>query len=336
VIESNTSRYEFPPGTQRKFLELISKKKGWGLKLIAEKLEVSERTIRDWRREKFRMTCLGADKLYKLTQIPLPLSRKIIHWSEHARKAGSIGGKSKFKKYGNVGGNEIFRRQQWSKWWIKTGHLGLHTSFGKEKYVHYPEKSLELAEVCGILLGDGGISTNQIRITLNRIADAEYILYVIDLLTHLFGVTPAVYQYKDKTKRMVKDITISRKGLIVYLSSIGLIAGNKVHHQVDIPGWILDNEEYSLACVRGLIDTDGSIFTHRYTVRGKIYKYKKITFTNKSKPLLNSVYTILKNAKLQPRFTTTSEVRLDRVKDVEDYMRIVGTHNNKHLKRYRI
>ena len=135
---------------------------------------------------------------------------------------------------------------------------------------------------------------------------------------------------------MVKDVTISRKGLIAYMSSVGLVVGHKVRHQVDIPGWILDNEEYSLACVRGLMDTDGCVFTHRYKVGGKIYKYKKIAFTNKSKPLLNSVYSILKNIGLHPRFSTTFDVRLDSIQDVKSYMKIIGTHNNKHLKRYKI
>ncbi|KKQ36022.1 MAG: hypothetical protein US50_C0001G0024 [Candidatus Nomurabacteria bacterium GW2011_GWB1_37_5] len=336
MSESYTSRYQFVRGAQKKFIEQILKYRGWTIAIIAKKLKVSERTIRDWRRNKFRITCTVGDQLSKLTRIPLPSPRKIIVWSEHTSKAGKIGGTSKLKKYGKVCGDELFRKQQWSKWWVKEGHLGLNTLFGKEKYVYYPEKSTELAEICGILLGDGSITKNQIRITLNRVTDAEYILYVKNLLNRLFKVTPAIYQYRNKRKLMIRDVTISRKGLIDYMSSLGLMAGNKVHHQVDIPRWILDNNKYSIACVRGLIDTDGCVFTHRYIVRGKIYKYKKIAFTNKSKPLLKSVYTILKNIGLHPRFTTVFDVRLDRIQDVKKYMRIVGTHNNKHLKRYKI
>ena len=157
MTESNTSRYKFSPGKQRKFIETAQEERGWTIGVIAEKLKVSERTIRDWRREKFRITCIGADKLSKLAKVSLPSPRRIILWSEHARRAGLIGGPRKFKKYGNVGGDELFRKEQWERWWKKEGHLGLHTSFGTEKYVYCPEKSIELAEVCGILLGDGGI-----------------------------------------------------------------------------------------------------------------------------------------------------------------------------------
>ena len=334
MSELLTSRYQFRRGSQKKFIEKVLEKKRWTIADMAKKLGVCERTIRDWRREEVRISCHAAVKLSKLSKIVLPKPRKVITWSEHAKKAGKIGGIHTYEKYGRVCGSESYRKEKWKEWWKKEGHLRLHSSFGKEKEFFRPEMSVELAEICGILLGDGCIGKSQIRVTLNRFTDAEYVIHVQDLLKRVFHVAPAVYQFKDETKRMVKDVTLSRVGIIKYLSSVGLFPGNKVTRQVDIPGWILNNDEYALACVRGLIDTDGCIFTHSYKVNGKMYCYKKIAFTNRSKPLLNSVYNIMKSIGLHPRFSTTSDVRLDSIRDVRKYMQIFGTHNKKHLKRY--
>lgn len=332
--ELSTSRYQFRTGLQKKFIEKVLERKHWTVSDLAKRLKVCERTIRDWRREAVRISCNAALRLSKLAKVTIPVQRKVIVWSEHAKKAGKIGGTRTFEKYGKVCGNESYRKEKWKEWWTKEGHLGLHSSFGKQKEFSRPEMSVELAEICGIFLGDGCISKNQIRVTLNRVTDAEYIVYVQDLIRRVFHVTPALYEFKDETKRMVKDVTLSRVGIIRYLSSVGLLPGNKVRRQVDIPEWILDNDEYAVACVRGLIDTDGCVFTHSYNVGGKVYRYKKIAFTNRSKPLLNSVYIIMKTLGLHPRFSTTCDVRLDSIEDVKKYMQFVGTRNKKHLKRY--
>ncbi|MBI4035707.1 LAGLIDADG family homing endonuclease [Candidatus Daviesbacteria bacterium] len=78
--------------------------------------------------------------------------------------------------------------------------------------------------------------------------------------------------------------------MVKYLTSKGLSLGNKVCLQVGVPNWILSKEDYIKACIRGLIDTDGSFVLHRYTIKGKIYTYPKISFSNRSEPLLEFVY----------------------------------------------
>jgi hypothetical protein len=195
-----------------------------------------------------------------------------------------------------------------------------------------PARSEQLAEFCGIMLGDGGISAYQIMITLHRENDKEYALYVTSLIQALFGLIPSMYEKKSS---LAIDLVISRIGLTDFLvNKCGLKRGNKIKQSADIPSWIKENEAFKIACVRGLVDTDGSIFTHSYISKGKQYSYKKLSFTSVSSPLLESVQKIFIEKGLRARIGSVYDVRLDSKSDMQDYFGIFGSQNPKHLKRY--
>jgi len=127
---------------------------------------------------------------------------------------------------------------------------------------------------------------------------------------------------------------ISSIDLVDYLIKMGLKSGNKMKLQVDIPGWIKNNKLYSIACARGLMDTDGCVFTHSYKVNGKNYFYKKLSFTSYSRPMLKSFNDILKSVGMRTRLFHDRDVRIDSIEDVKKYFALIGSHNLKHLKRY--
>ena len=184
----------------------------------------------------------------------------------------------------------------------------------------------------GILLGDGGITPGQVFITLNGEADHDYVNFVIDLENRLFKEKPKIIK-----KNNDKAVAIYLNGiqLINYLVSIGLKIGNKVKQQVGVPNWIMSSKIYKVACLRGLMDTDGGVFLHRYKVNGKGYVYKKICFSNRSMPLLYFVEKTLKNLGFTPKIITKVEnkkVWLYNESEVEKYLSLVKTHNSRLLK----
>ena len=90
--------------------------------------------------------------------------------------------------------------------------------------------------------------------------------------------------------------------------------------------------EYSAACLRGLMDTDGGVFLHKYRVNGKIYSYKKICFTNRSVPLLDFVEETLLRLGFNPKKILKVEnkkVWLYNSNEVEEYLGLVGTSNQR-------
>jgi len=295
---------------------------------------LSERTVRDWRRGKFTIDLAAAKILCKKTGVPLPKEAEIKNDYWYVALGAHKGAMACLKKYGRVGGDPENRKQKWREWWEKEGKSqNLNKGILAKKPFKKPKFSEELAEFVGILLGDGCISQNQITVTFSAKDENGYLLFVADLVKKLFDVPFGIY--KDKHFSAVV-LAISRTGLIDFLvKDIGMKRGNKVRQQVDIPNWIKENRKFLKACVRGLIDTDGTVFIHSYKVNNKIYHYKKIAFSNQSKPLITAVYQFFKDSGFSPRITSDKkDVRLDSISDVKGYFEVVGFHNPRYLNKY--
>lgn len=189
----------------------------------------------------------------------------------------------------------------------------------------------KFAEFIGILLGDGCITKNQLTITLNRVADHHYISYVSSLIKNLFSYTPSIMQRKDSCATV---IICSGVDLVSFIEKCGLVRGDKVRQQVGVPLWIQTNLNLAKQCVRGLMDTDGCIFTNRYLSNNKWYQYKKVAFANKSQPLLNFVYTTLTEVGLHPIYYQGKQIRLCSENDTIRYLKIVGSGNERLLRFY--
>lgn len=195
-----------------------------------------------------------------------------------------------------------------------------------------PDKSTELAEFCGVMLGDGGVAPYQVRVTLHVSDDSEYGLFVTGLMERLFKVRPSTYLRKDSR---AFDLVLSRKRVVDFLTNpCGLLKGNKVHQGADIPSWVMENREYRLACMRGLFDTDGSVFAHVYSSKGKRYTYKKLGFTSASAPLLQSARAILSEEGIRCRYGSRNDIRIESISSVRLFFERIGSNNPKHLKRY--
>ncbi|MCX6704929.1 MAG: LAGLIDADG family homing endonuclease, partial [Candidatus Woesebacteria bacterium] len=107
---------------------------------------------------------------------------------------------------------------------------------------------------------------------------------------------------------------------------------------VGVPDWIQQKNEYRIACLRGLMDTDGGVFIHKYKVNNKYYSYRKICFTNRSVPLLRFVYDTLKELGLTAKIVDKVEnkkVWLYNTHEVASYLAIVKSSNWR-LNRYQL
>lgn len=319
-----------PKKQQRKFIEQILSK--ISIKEAAKLCNLSERTIRDWRRELFSMDLKVIHKLCRKTDIPIPKNLKTKNRYWYVRIGASKGGITVWKRYGRIGGDPEYRKKKWHEWWEREGKFKPHPFINAPISIKKPDYSKSLAEFMGIVLGDGSITKYQVTITLHYKDDKEYSKFVVGLIKKLFNVYIGI-SYREK--KSVVNYVVSRTELVKFCTEkLGLKKGNKVKQQVDIPDWIKQNKQYAIACARGLVDTDGCIFNHKYKVKEKWYSYKKLTFTSYSKPLRESVFNILKNNGLNPRLAQDRDVRLDSIKDMQKYFQIFSSHNPKHLKKY--
>jgi intein/homing endonuclease len=192
----------------------------------------------------------------------------------------------------------------------------------KRDELSFPSFSDKLAEFVGIMLGDGNISSGQIRISLNSVTDRKYSFYIQRLLKSLFKVSTGVYQRKNQQEL---DLFISSVDLIDYLREKGLFITNKVKYQVDVPSWIFNKDSYKKSFLRGFFDTDGSIYLLRYGVQ--------MAFNNRSYPLLSSTKEILLNLGYHPSAISSNKVYLTRKPDLRRYANEIGFGNSNHSER---
>lgn len=327
-------RVVFSKGEQKKFLQLAKENLCVTWNDLAAISGIGVRNLADWRNEKYSMTLSAVERICEKRNIPVPtdISTRDAYW--YVSKGARAGGRATVEKHGSVGGNPEYRKKKWHEWWEREG------KFKPSKIIQTlpfrkPVFSEELAEFVGIMLGDGGISKHQFTVTLNSVTDKEYLKFVEKLIRKLFDVS--VGAYRDK-RSLAKRIVVSRIGLVSYLTNVvGMKAGNKVKQQVDIPVWVKENRSYSIACLRGLIDTDGCIILHQYLSKGKRYQYKKVGFTSRSYPLIKSASETLLILGIKHRIMKNGwDIRIEAGKDVERYFQVVGTHNSKHEKRYKM
>lgn len=322
----NEPRLMFPSGYQKLFIEKLLQN-GATSRSLSETSNVSTRTIRDWRAEKYHIPERVVKVFCKKYEIKLPnnITQLIENWKLMRKQVSSRGARARYKIYGNFSTPEGRR---------KGGHNALQilrkrglAAWCSKDYL-YPKKSVDLAEFIGILLGDGGITKKQATITLNTEADKEYVHYVSRLGNTLFGQKPSISNRKDCK---ATNLRYSGIKLIEFLLKVGLKRGDKVKQQVDVPDWIKSSIKYKVACLRGLMDTDGCISrcTHKY--KTKSYTYYNPCFANRSKPLLDFVTNTLEELKLHPS-VAGERIWLYNKTSVKDYFKIVGSSNFRLLK----
>lgn len=203
-----------------------------------------------------------------------------------------------------------------------------YPSKSHRKNVILPKDSVRLAEFFGLMMGDGGINNPwQVTITLNFIKDKEYSVYVSKLIAELFGIIPAMRKRKE---RQALVISLASTTIIDFLVMKGLVRGNKIKGGLKIPVWILSKKSYRIACVRGLMDTDGCLYVHNHSIGGKKYKNIGLCFTSYSLELISQVADILKESNIIPHISNKGRsIYLYKKEAVVQYLKIFGTSNDR-------
>lgn len=192
------------------------------------------------------------------------------------------------------------------------------------KKIKLPRKSKMLAEFVGICLGDGNVSKYQIGITLNTVADKNYIPYVIKLYNSLFPELK-VNLVKKKGENAV-EVRINSKIVSDFLLNMGIVPNNK-----KVPNWIHDSSNYKKFCVRGLFDTEGSVSTKNYLSKKGGKTYYQLNFRNYNKRLMKFVRDTLLELKLKPTLSLKNSLYISNSHDLMIFNKEIGFSNPKLL-----
>lgn len=194
------------------------------------------------------------------------------------------------------------------------------------KAVRIPHLSAQLAEFVGIMLGDGGINNPwQANITMNATADAAYAQHVTRLIAHLFEAEPASRKRKGRNALV---ISLASTTIVDFLVSLGLPRGNKLKAGLKIPDWVLKKRAFRIACVRGLMDTDGCLYIHVHQVGKRVYKNIGLCFTSYSPVLVGQVAALFEEFGIMPHISGTGrDIYLYRADAIAKYLKVFGTSN---------
>ena len=322
------SRIRLAQGKQKTFLESVIAGSELSIEQLAARCGVSSRTICDWRREKYLGSLEIFETLSRDFRVPLPKGVVLTpYW--YVTKGASIGGKKHIEMYGPPGTPEGRKKggmiSQKRRREDPEKYRALGCNVAKEFI--FPEHSAQLAELIGIFLGDGGLTSYQSRITLSALVDRGYSYFVSSLIKRIFGITPSIFE-----KEYDHSITLIISGVrfVDNLEKFGLKRGDKMKNRIRIPRWILDNSEYAKACIRGLFDTDGGLYFHKKPSG----VYIGWCFSSSSKPLFNDVARVLRNAGFNVKKEQGRKLYLYNLPDISRYMEFIGSHNPKNHEKF--
>ncbi len=160
-----------------------------------------------------------------------------------------------------------------------------------------------LAYITGVALGDGNLSNpNGRAIRLRITCDTKYPLLIKDItssLQYIFSKNK-VSIVRARNKDTYLNISVYSNRLEKLMPwRVG--KGGKQIQRAHVPAWIKANRIYIKECLKGLIQTDGSIYRDR--------GYLMINFTNNCFALADDVYKMLQTIGFRPTFTTTAVAR---------------------------
>jgi len=216
-------RIQLSEAIAQSYFTEFEKKLGKSPEEIIQIFDISVRTYRDWKKGRHKFPQVVANYIEKSCDIKVP--RKAIFVNEKIWRSiiGEVGGRASYNKYGCPATPE--GRSKGGRNSLKTHEL-LQTGFRTPKLFPNPRNNEQLAEFLGIMLGDGNVSQDQIKIYINK-DEKDYIVHIINLMTDLFQERPSVYERKTEN---VSTIYLSGKNLVNILTLKGLKIGNKIRN----------------------------------------------------------------------------------------------------------
>ena len=326
-------RVKFLKGKQSYFLNRIRVSRNIEWLDIAKTCRAQMRTLFDWRRNKYQMGYENLIRLSRKYNLSIPKGIEILPDTWNIKNAARLGALRRNELYGPPGTLEGRRKgglTTWRRYRLNPRKFE-GTGFNGPKEINYPKKSSLLAELIGIILGDGSINEHQVRIYNNNKTDRNYAYFIKKIITNLFKINSTI-TVRDKNTIIV---TASSKNLVLFLIDCGMKKGDKMLNGTDVPEWILKDKEFSKSCLRGLMDTDGGIYFHNHTTKGIRYRHMGLCFTSHSKALLNSAHKMFLRFNLNCKIAGGRRIFIYDRKEVSKYMQIIGSHNSKHIERFR-
>ncbi len=182
-----------------------------------------------------------------------------------------------------------------------------------------------VAELLGAYLGDGTLTNYFIRISGDKRFDFPYFKYLVDLTKEVFDLEPTIRVEKHRNQLYLE---IRSKAVCDYFKNVlGLKTGDKIRNKSTIPENVMKKKPLFFACLRGLVDTDGSVSKDGGILSIRFAAHNAALLNQlKESPFLSGIFTIKSSSK---------ETGTRSFGKIIKYFSLAGSSNLRHVVRYR-
>jgi len=198
-----------------------------------------------------------------------------------------------------------------------------------------PIFNAKLAEIVGIMLGDGCLYLDRLKkyqtaICLHK-EEENYMRYVKKSMEKYFKYKFCITKIKNAYLLRNTSVFVGNQ-----LIKSGLKEGNKVVNKIIIPSWIFKKKIFLTSVIRGIFDTGGCIYQ-------KYDNFAQIQFKFACFELINSLHKAIRLLGYNPtkihidpdkRGFLKWKFYLSRQKEINLFFERIRPKNTKHLKRY--
>ncbi len=197
------------------------------------------------------------------------------------------------------------------------------------------EMNTNLSELIGCIIGDGNIydrSISYVEIAGDANKDKHYFKNNLsEIVKSEIKCDPKVFFHSGALR-----LRINNKKFVQFLTNLGIPTGDGKSKSVLIPQSIADgSNEIKKHCIRGIFDTDGSVYYDKRSVYNKPYIRIELHMFNAG--LLKQVKEILHSFGLSAVYSSKRDaLYFNGYENVRKYINEVGFSNHRHIERIKM
>lgn len=176
------------------------------------------------------------------------------------------------------------------------------------------KKTVNLAFLIGLILGDGNINTMArtqcLRVVLGTDKPKLW-KYTVYIINQVFNKKPSAHKRKYAN---CMNISLYQNDLS---DRLGIPSGARKNLEIKLPEWIWKNDKMLISAIKGLYEAEGSFSIHKRT-----YTYN-LSFSNLNITLLNEVESALKKFGFHPE-RRPDAVRLRKKRETFEFQKLIG------------
>jgi len=201
----------------------------------------------------------------------------------------------------------------------------------EDRGIVIPEFSERFSEFMGALAGDGHLTdsnyTYRVEFTLDRTEDKYYVEFLERLIEDLFHIEPRIYRRENAGRRV--DVQFHSKKIHSFISGV-FPKGKK--ENLTVPRWV-KGEDRKSAFLRGLMDTDGSLF---FAKRGMYENnsYPVMELKMEEETFLDEIETMLQDFDIGTYRSAGNKIQLNGENKLEKWVNEIGFSNPSRSSRY--